>query len=348
MALHYMYIQPSKTFVITTEVSANPWIRFLPKGVVHVDIGNMSIYWEEKLQLLLRLMLETDYEFAHVINSKLAFETITKLKSYFAKTKLFASYFGFEYNHRGFAFGYISDYLPDLLDGLTRISTDNLTFKLKLEDLFGLSDGFVVNHRMPFSPPHFPMQTPNDGSDSNFSDICPSDGDAIRLLWAGRITPELNPELAIKVVSDLIESGYKFELDLWGEAVNCEYPKVPENHKIRIMGPYDGLCNLPLENYKAMIYPALYAGLPNAIIEAMGNGLPVVASDVGGIHELVDDQTGWLVRDYTNPEAFQETLKQIYEDRESISQKGRNVATIVAQKHSWEDFQKQALLFYQG
>lgn len=345
VALHYMYAQPCKTFVITTEMSANPWQKFLPKGAVHIDIGNMPIYWEEKLRLLLRLLLETDFEFAHVINSKLAFETIIKSKSYFAKTKLFASFFGFEYNHLGFALGYISDYLPDLLDIFTRLSTDSLTFKLKLEDLFGLSEGFVVNHRMPFSPPHFPMRR-QIRSDSNFSDICPSDGDAIRLLWAGRICPELNPELAIKAVSDLIESGHKFELDLWGEADNCEYPKVPENHKIRIMGPYDSLGNLPLENYHAMIYPALYAGLPNAIMEALGNGVPVVASDVGGIHELVDDQTGWLVRDYTNPEAFKATLKQMYKNRESISQKSRNAATIVDQKHSWEDFQKQARLFY--
>jgi len=66
-------------------------------------------------------------------------------------------------------------------------------------------------------------------------------------------------------------------------------------------------------------------GLPNAILEYMAAGLPVVATDVGGISELVTDgQTGYLVRERT-PEAFAAPLIRLLQDeplRAALGQRG--------------------------
>jgi len=55
--------------------------------------------------------------------------------------------------------------------------------------------------------------------------------------------------------------------------------------------------------------PSYSEGCPNVVIEALGCGRPVVASDVGGLPELVDDRCGILVRP-EDPAALSEGLSK--------------------------------------
>ena len=69
-----------------------------------------------------------------------------------------------------------------------------------------------------------------------------------------------------------------------------------------------------------------YEGMPNVIMEACAAGLPVVASAVNGVHEIIlNEDSGFLIED-SNSELFVEKINQLIEDnelRETIGKAGK-------------------------
>lgn len=65
------------------------------------------------------------------------------------------------------------------------------------------------------------------------------------------------------------------------------------------------------------LLPSNYEGMPISIIEALAFGVPVVASDVGGVSEILDNNNGFVVNNTI--EAFVKVLKKL-ESSEKIYQ----------------------------
>jgi sugar transferase (PEP-CTERM/EpsH1 system associated) len=77
-----------------------------------------------------------------------------------------------------------------------------------------------------------------------------------------------------------------------------------------------------MTTFDVFVLPSINEGISNTILEAMGTGLPVIATQVGGNPELVVDQQSGLLVPSQNPQAMAEAFKFYIDTPEIIPQYG--------------------------
>ncbi|MBC8032054.1 MAG: glycosyltransferase family 4 protein [Pyrinomonadaceae bacterium] len=77
-----------------------------------------------------------------------------------------------------------------------------------------------------------------------------------------------------------------------------------------------------MRSLDVFLQPSLAEGTPNSIIEAMAHGLPIIASAVGGIPELLSDDCGILVRP-GDDEALAKAMERLAFDPDLRARMGR-------------------------
>lgn len=107
-----------------------------------------------------------------------------------------------------------------------------------------------------------------------------------------------------------------------GVAARCQFPSVytRPDEKSDFMRSLD-----------VFVLPSLTEGTPNSIVEAMAHGLPVIATNVGGIPDVVTSETGLLVPP-ADADALARAMIHLARDAELRARMGR------AAKERYEQF----------
>lgn len=129
---------------------------------------------------------------------------------------------------------------------------------------------------------------------------------------AEQITPD-RPRFRLAIVGDGPQRD-------WIDAEIAARPVL--SGRVLRLGRRDDVPGL-LRSADLLVHPALWEGMPNAVLEAMAAGLPVVATAVEGAEELVvPGQTGWLVPP-SNPGRLVQAISEAMDDPEASKAMGR-------------------------
>ena len=130
-------------------------------------------------------------------------------------------------------------------------------------------------------------------------DACP---EKVRVLTIGRLIPRKGFQFLIRALPQIIENAaHNFEIEVVGDGpYQAELLKLSEDLGVASYINFTGsvpYSELPQKYRDADVFilPSLAEGMPLVVLEAMGTGLPIVASRVQGIEELVvEDLNGAL------------------------------------------------------
>ncbi len=95
------------------------------------------------------------------------------------------------------------------------------------------------------------------------------------------------------------------------------------------------------------VMPSLKEGLGVAALEAMASGLPLIASDVGGLREVADDRTGDLVPP-AHPEKIASAIHRLAESAGLRAQMGAAARARVMENYSMEKMAGRTLALYRA
>lgn len=151
-------------------------------------------------------------------------------------------------------------------------------------------------------------------------------GEVPLLLFVGRLEEVKGVDYLLKALAILQSRGFKCRLRIVGSGTQMDrYRELAHRlgiaHSVEWIGfvPFDAL----LQHYRQadlFVLPSLSEGMPLVILEAMANSLPVVATQVGGIPELVQHGRNGVLVPPANAMALADAIRSVLEDRQRYRQ----------------------------
>jgi glycosyltransferase involved in cell wall biosynthesis len=148
----------------------------------------------------------------------------------------------------------------------------------------------------------------------------------------------------LSLLSRIIQNAPQYDFHIWGEASDVDIMNEFTAETSRcstntfIHGGFKSFNDIGIDDIDVFLYTSLWDGLPNVILEAAAAGLPVVASDVGGIGELVTTETGWLIDSTVDPDPYIAALHSITIDRDNCEKRVLAMQQKLRCDHNWEKY----------
>lgn len=233
------------------------------------------------------------------VNSRLCWDTLARFGSRLAQsTNLYSYLFCWDQTASGYRVGYPSEFFPETAQHLRAVFTDTNYLKNELSAIYRppteLRDRIV--------PLYSPSKQAIDGLTMAQASLdTAASRQRPKVLWAGRLDRQKRFDLVQEIAAAMPEVDFL----CWGSAL-LDSP--PDQHKspanLLLNNGFSSYDELPLADADLWLFTSEWEGMPTILIELAHRGMSIVASSVGGVPELIDRQTGWLVTDARSVDAY--------------------------------------------
>ncbi len=168
------------------------------------------------------------------------------------------------------------------------------------------------------------------------------------LAFCGRLEPEKNPIEFVNICKEIKDIGIDIKAVMLGEGYLKEeivksIEKLGLKENVRLLGfvknPY-----AELNTAKVMCVPSVFEGFGLVAVEGLSLGLPVVASEVGGLVDIVNDGCGMLCK--TRPQ-FVEEIKLLLTEEDYYNKKSDLAKKRAQELDNVEEYMNEVYGIYQ-
>jgi len=168
-----------------------------------------------------------------------------------------------------------------------------------------------------------------------------------RLLSVGRVVYQKGLDLAMRALAQLIDLDWEWHIAGDGsqiETLKSLAHKLGIEDRVKFLG-WQSREELSKCYHRAnlFLFPSRHEGMPNAVLEAMSSGLPVIATRIAGNEELVLDGVTGLLANTEDVDSLRDALRRLIveEKMRMRMQMGQAARQRVEKEYSWENTARQ-------
>lgn len=269
------------------------------------------------------------------VNSRRAFETFLGYGERLAtQFRLYAYYFCADRTPQGVEVGYPIWFFANIFPYLTGALMDTRYLAQTMIERFAIPQSHLSKVRTIYTPAQLAITTPTMAE----RQIKRPFAQRPCILWAGRLDRQKRFDLLVDVARAMPDVDFR----CWGKAVLDPPPEVrylPAN--VELFPPFDTYDDLPLTTCDGWLYTSLWDGLPTILIELGALGVPIAASAVGGVPELIDEATGWPFDDRAGVEGAVQALRDLLADPSERLVRAAALQERVRNRHSLANYSQE-------
>lgn len=159
----------------------------------------------------------------------------------------------------------------------------------------------------------------------------------IFVITIGRLVYEKGHEFLIKAMSKVVDLNMNVKVYICGSGplyndLNRQIKDLNLEENVKLIGYTENLTKL-LASADIFVLPSRWEGLPIALLEAMMAGLPIIATRVSGVEEVVNDQIHGLLVPTEDTDALAQAILQLAESQEQRIKMG-----FASRQHTLENY----------